>query len=68
MPVHKKYKDMKLLKECVMPMLAIAILPLGACSVANKKTDKNQEVKKEDCSTRVGGIYLGGVGKRSGQG
>ena len=47
MPVHKKYKDMKLLKECVMPMLAIAILPLGACSVANKKTDKNQEVKKE---------------------
>ena len=39
--------DMKTFKNCIVPAMVLAILPLGACSVVNKKTKEEQEVKKE---------------------
>lgn len=38
---------MKTFKNCLIPAVVLAILPLGACGVINKKATEEHEVKKE---------------------
>lgn len=40
-------KNMKAFKNYLVPAVMLAILPLGSCSVINKKTNNGEEVKKE---------------------